>query len=169
MLIREMADFFVALPARQALPTVLRINRVLDTAVANAVVAYTDALVFQMFAKEGVPVPIAESVQASTTRTGAKFCMSSSSCIAATGFRARLFSGTSRIGAAVAMTRFPPGRCRTRLRDTAQRRQPWSSRAMQIALSWIGLCRSVISPCGDALSLRRGEPSPRFLSEWSSL
>ena len=71
LLIREMADFFVALPARQALPTVLRINRVLDTAVANAVVAYTDALVFQMFAKEGVPVPIAESVQAAITQLDA--------------------------------------------------------------------------------------------------
>ena len=71
LLIREMADFFVALPARQALPTVLRINRVLDAAVANAVVGYTDALVFQMFAKEGVPVPTAESIQAQITQLDA--------------------------------------------------------------------------------------------------
>jgi hypothetical protein len=71
ILIREMGDFFVALPARQALPTVLRLNRVLDTAVANAVVGYTDALVFAMFAKEGVPVPTAESVQATITQIDA--------------------------------------------------------------------------------------------------
>ena len=71
LLIREMADFFVALPARQALPTVLRINRVLDAAVANAVVGYTDALVFAMFAKEGVPVPTAETVQAAITQLDA--------------------------------------------------------------------------------------------------
>lgn len=71
LLIREMADFFVALPARQALPTVLRINRVLDAAVANAVVGYTDALVFTMFAKEGVPVPTAESIQAEITQLDA--------------------------------------------------------------------------------------------------
>jgi hypothetical protein len=71
LLIREMADFFVALPARQALPTVLRINRVLDTAVANAVVGYTDALVFAMFAKEGVPVPTAENIQAVVTQLDA--------------------------------------------------------------------------------------------------
>jgi hypothetical protein len=71
LLIREMADFFVALPARQALPTVLRINRVLDAAVANAVVGYTDTLVFKMFAAEGVLVPIAESVQAAITQLDA--------------------------------------------------------------------------------------------------
>ena len=71
LLIRDMADFFVALPARQALPTVLRINRVLDAAVANAVVGYTDALVFAMFAKEGVPVPTAESVQAAIAQLDA--------------------------------------------------------------------------------------------------
>jgi hypothetical protein len=71
LLIREMADFFVALPARQALPTVLRINRVLDTAVSSAVVGYTDALVFTMFAKEGVPVPTSESVETAITQLDA--------------------------------------------------------------------------------------------------
>jgi hypothetical protein len=71
LLIREMADFFVALPARQALPTVLRINRVLDTAIASAVVGYTDTLVFKMFAEEGVLVPTAESVQAAIAQLDA--------------------------------------------------------------------------------------------------
>jgi len=63
LLARELADFFVALPLRQQLPTVLRINRVVDTAVASAVVGYTDALVASMFSREGVPVPTADSVQ----------------------------------------------------------------------------------------------------------
>jgi hypothetical protein len=62
LLARELADFFVALPARQQLPTLLRINRVVDTAVASAVVGYTDALVASMFSREGVPVPTADSV-----------------------------------------------------------------------------------------------------------
>jgi hypothetical protein len=63
LLARELADFFVALPLRQQLPTVLRINRVVDTAVSSAVVGYTDALVASMFSREGVPVPTADSVQ----------------------------------------------------------------------------------------------------------
>jgi hypothetical protein len=62
LLARELADFFVALPLRQQLPTVLRINRLVDTAVASAVVGYTDALVASMFSREGVPVPTADSV-----------------------------------------------------------------------------------------------------------
>lgn len=62
LLARELADFFVALPVRQQLPTVLRLNRVVDTAVASAVVGYTDALVASMFSHEGVPVPTADSV-----------------------------------------------------------------------------------------------------------
>ena len=45
------------MPARQQLPTLLRLNRVLDRGVANAVVGYTDALVATMFSREGVPVP----------------------------------------------------------------------------------------------------------------
>jgi len=42
---------------------VLRINRVLDSAVSNAVVGYTDALVASMFSREGVPVPTTDSIQ----------------------------------------------------------------------------------------------------------
>ncbi len=63
LLARELGDFFVALPVRQQLPTILRVNRVLDTAVTSAVVGYTDALVASMFSREGVPVPTADSVQ----------------------------------------------------------------------------------------------------------
>jgi hypothetical protein len=63
LLIRELADLFVALPARQQLLTIVRMSRVLDMAVSNAVVGYTDALVAKMFSREGVPVPTADSVQ----------------------------------------------------------------------------------------------------------
>jgi hypothetical protein len=63
LVIVEMADLFVALPARQQLPAVLRISRVLDTAVTNGVVGYTDALVASMFSREGVPVPTTENMQ----------------------------------------------------------------------------------------------------------
>jgi hypothetical protein len=63
LVIVELADLFVALPARQQLPAVLRISRVLDTAVTNGVVGYTDALVASMFNREGVPVPTTENLQ----------------------------------------------------------------------------------------------------------
>ena len=63
LLIVELGDLFVALPARQQLPAVLRVNRVCDHGVANAVVGYTDALVAKMFSKDGVPVPTADDVQ----------------------------------------------------------------------------------------------------------
>jgi len=62
LLTKDLADILVALPVRQQLPSVLRINRVLDRGVANAVVGYTDALVATMFSREGVPVPTTEHV-----------------------------------------------------------------------------------------------------------
>jgi hypothetical protein len=62
-LTKDLADIFVALPARQQLPTLLRFNRVLDHGVSNAVVGYTDALVATMFSREGVPVPTTDNVQ----------------------------------------------------------------------------------------------------------
>ena len=63
LLTKDLADILVALPVRQQLPTVLRLNRVLDRGVANAVVGYTDALVTTMFSREGVPVPTTDHVQ----------------------------------------------------------------------------------------------------------
>lgn len=71
LLIRELADLFVALPARQQLLTIVRVSRVLDMAVSNAVVGYTDALVAKMFTREGVPVPTADSVQELLAQFGA--------------------------------------------------------------------------------------------------
>jgi hypothetical protein len=62
LLLLELADLFVALPARHQLPALLRISRVLDFAVTNATVGYTDALVEKMFSRDGVPVPTVDSV-----------------------------------------------------------------------------------------------------------
>ena len=63
LLIVEVGDLIVAMPSRQQLPAVLRLNRVCDVGVSNAVVGYTDALVAKMFSKDGVPVPTADSLK----------------------------------------------------------------------------------------------------------
>lgn len=60
LLIVELGDLIMALPVRQQLPAVLRVNRVCDMGVACAVVGYTDALVAKMFSKDGA-VPTSES------------------------------------------------------------------------------------------------------------
>ncbi len=62
LLILELGDLIVALPARQQLPAVFRVNRACDSGVSNAVVGYTDALVAKMFSRDGVPVPTADSL-----------------------------------------------------------------------------------------------------------
>jgi hypothetical protein len=62
LLIVELGDLIVALPARQQLPTVFRVNRACDMAISSAVVGYTDALVEKMFRRDGIPVPAADSV-----------------------------------------------------------------------------------------------------------
>jgi len=61
-LIVELGDLIVALPARQQLPTVFRVNRACDMAITSAVVGYTDALVEKMFKRDGVPVPVADGL-----------------------------------------------------------------------------------------------------------
>ncbi len=63
LLIIELGDIILALPARQQLPTVLRVDRVCDAAVSSAVVGYTDALVAKMFTRDGVPVAAADTLQ----------------------------------------------------------------------------------------------------------
>ena len=71
LLIVEIGDLIVALPARQQLPAVLRVNRVCDSGVSNAVVGYTDALVAKMFSKDGVPVPTADRMEELLAQVGA--------------------------------------------------------------------------------------------------
>ena len=60
LLIVELGDLIMALPVRQQLPAVLRVNRVCDLGVSAAVVGYTDALVAKMFSRDGA-VPTTES------------------------------------------------------------------------------------------------------------
>jgi len=71
LLIVELGDLIVAMPARQQMAAVLRVNRVCDLGVANAVVGYTDALVAKMFSRDGVPVPTADSLQELLSQLGA--------------------------------------------------------------------------------------------------
>ncbi|MFQ5550601.1 MAG: RsbRD N-terminal domain-containing protein [Gemmatimonadales bacterium] len=56
LLIRHLSEVTAALPARQYLATVLRLNRILDKGIAHAVVGYTDALIETLFTQNGVPV-----------------------------------------------------------------------------------------------------------------
>lgn len=56
LLIRTLSETVVALPARQAMAAVLRLNRLLDRGLAHAVVGYTDALVESLLNRQGVPV-----------------------------------------------------------------------------------------------------------------
>jgi len=68
LLIRSLADDLIGLTARQLMAAVLRLNRVLDTATAVAVVGYTDSLSMMLFAQRGVPVPVADQENDETSR-----------------------------------------------------------------------------------------------------
>jgi len=54
LLIHHLADVIAALPARQLMAAVLRLNRALDRGIAHAVVGYTDVLVETLMEKGGV-------------------------------------------------------------------------------------------------------------------
>jgi hypothetical protein len=60
LLIRDLSDVIAALPARQSLATVLRLNRFLDRGIAHAVVGYTDVLVETLLNKRGVALSVSE-------------------------------------------------------------------------------------------------------------
>ena len=60
LLIRNLAPVLAAMRARQGMAIMLRLNRVIDQGVAEAVVGYTNALVATLFAQNGVPVAGAE-------------------------------------------------------------------------------------------------------------
>lgn len=68
LLIVELGDLIMALPVRQQLPAVLRVNRVCDMGVSSAVVGYTDALVAKLFSRDGTPVPTTESTRELMTK-----------------------------------------------------------------------------------------------------
>jgi hypothetical protein len=56
LLIVHLSELIAALPARQSLATVLRLNRALDQGIAHAVVGYTDSLFETLLNQRGVPV-----------------------------------------------------------------------------------------------------------------
>ena len=58
LLIRHLSEVIAALPARASMANVLRLNRLLDTGIAHAVVGYTDTLVETLFNQRGVPVGV---------------------------------------------------------------------------------------------------------------
>jgi hypothetical protein len=54
ILIRHLSEVIAALPARQSLAAVLRLNRLLDRGISHSVVGYTDVLVETLLNKRGV-------------------------------------------------------------------------------------------------------------------
>ena len=55
LLIRNLAGTLATMRPRQAMAIMLRLNQVLDRGIGVAVAGYTDALVAQLFAHDGVP------------------------------------------------------------------------------------------------------------------
>ncbi len=60
LLIRDLSEVIAALPARQSLATVLRLNRFIDRGISHAVVGYTDVLVETLLNKRGVTFGVSE-------------------------------------------------------------------------------------------------------------
>ncbi len=60
LLIRELSEVIAALPARQSLTAILRLNRFLDRGIAHAVVGYTDVLVESLLHKRGIVLNASE-------------------------------------------------------------------------------------------------------------
>ncbi len=56
LLIHALSETIAALPARQSMAAVLRLNRLVDKGIAHAVVGYTDALVETLLNRRGVPI-----------------------------------------------------------------------------------------------------------------
>ena len=56
LLIRNLSETIAALPARQSMAAVLRLNRVMDRGISHAVVGYTDALVETLLNRKGIPI-----------------------------------------------------------------------------------------------------------------
>ncbi len=60
LLIRHLSETIVALPARQSMAAVLRLNRFIDQGIAHAVVGYTDVLVESLLNQQGIAVTASE-------------------------------------------------------------------------------------------------------------
>ncbi len=60
LLIRHLSEVIAALPARQSMAGVLRLNRTIDQGIAHAVVGYTDVLVESLLNQQGIAVSTSE-------------------------------------------------------------------------------------------------------------
>lgn len=60
LLIHNLGEVIAALPARQSMAAVLRLNRMLDRGIAHAVVGYTDVLVETLLERRGVVLDASE-------------------------------------------------------------------------------------------------------------
>ncbi|MFQ5704872.1 MAG: hypothetical protein ACE5HT_12730 [Gemmatimonadales bacterium] len=60
LLIRDLSEVIAALPSRQSLTAVLRLNRLLDKGISHAVVGYTDVLVETLLNQRGVVLDASE-------------------------------------------------------------------------------------------------------------
>jgi len=67
LLIRNLSEVIAALPARQSLAALLRLNRLLDRGMAHTVVGYTDVLVETLLNKRGVVLSASEPVEGVVT------------------------------------------------------------------------------------------------------
>ena len=68
LLIVELSELIAALPARQSMATVLRLNRFLDRGIAHAVVGYTDSLFETLLHQRGVPVSAGDPTESDAER-----------------------------------------------------------------------------------------------------
>jgi hypothetical protein len=63
LLIHHLSETVLNLPPRQSMAAVLRLNRILDRGISNAVVGYTDALVETLLNRRGVPIVASEPAE----------------------------------------------------------------------------------------------------------
>lgn len=56
LLIKHLSELVASLIPRQSMAVVLRLNRLVDTGTAHAVVGYTDALVESLLERQGIPL-----------------------------------------------------------------------------------------------------------------
>lgn len=68
LLIRALSETVAAMPARQAMASVLRLNRLMDKGIAHAVVGYTDALVESLLNRQGIPIAAGDAEEEETVR-----------------------------------------------------------------------------------------------------
>ena len=67
LLIRHLSELVVGFVARQSMATIMRLNRLLDTGTAHAVVGYTDALVESLLERQGIPLGAHETEESEVT------------------------------------------------------------------------------------------------------